>query len=138
MCATSRLLQLGLQWLFVGYNSLNTNAKAMCIAAHGHESEHNRALCSCRSKVITNFKILGISSAGLHALGYLLWKDLCLFAGLMMFLSISLQPERISGEQYGIHSDVWSLGISFMEVCKCLSFSHALWENQMKINIKLF
>uniref|UniRef100_A0A2K6MRV1 Dual specificity mitogen-activated protein kinase kinase 5 n=1 Tax=Rhinopithecus bieti TaxID=61621 RepID=A0A2K6MRV1_RHIBE len=33
--------------------------------------------------------------------------------------SDSLQPERISGEQYGIHSDVWSLGISFMEVC-CL------------------
>lgn len=82
--------------------------------------------------------MLGISSAGLHALGYLLGKDLCLFAGLMMFLSISLQPERISGEQYGIHSDVWSLGISFMEVCKCLSFSRALWENQMKINIKLF
>uniref|UniRef100_A0A8C8YHE3 mitogen-activated protein kinase kinase n=1 Tax=Prolemur simus TaxID=1328070 RepID=A0A8C8YHE3_PROSS len=30
-----------------------------------------------------------------------------------------MAPERISGEQYGIHSDVWSLGISFMEVC-CL------------------
>uniref|UniRef100_A0A2K5UQC9 Mitogen-activated protein kinase kinase 5 n=1 Tax=Macaca fascicularis TaxID=9541 RepID=A0A2K5UQC9_MACFA len=28
-----------------------------------------------------------------------------------------MAPERISGEQYGIHSDVWSLGISFMEVC---------------------
>ncbi|XP_008014321.1 dual specificity mitogen-activated protein kinase kinase 5 isoform X7 [Chlorocebus sabaeus] len=27
-----------------------------------------------------------------------------------------MAPERISGEQYGIHSDVWSLGISFMEV----------------------
>ncbi|XP_029420879.1 dual specificity mitogen-activated protein kinase kinase 5 isoform X5 [Nannospalax galili] len=27
-------------------------------------------------------------------------------------------PERISGEQYGIHSDVWSLGISFMEIQK--------------------
>ncbi|KAH0501295.1 Dual specificity mitogen-activated protein kinase kinase 5 [Microtus ochrogaster] len=26
-----------------------------------------------------------------------------------------MAPERISGEQYGIHSDVWSLGISFME-----------------------
>uniref|UniRef100_A0A8C2G9W5 mitogen-activated protein kinase kinase n=2 Tax=Cyprinus carpio TaxID=7962 RepID=A0A8C2G9W5_CYPCA len=25
-------------------------------------------------------------------------------------------PERISGEQYGIHSDVWSVGISFMEL----------------------
>uniref|UniRef100_A0A8D1H491 Mitogen-activated protein kinase kinase 5 n=1 Tax=Sus scrofa TaxID=9823 RepID=A0A8D1H491_PIG len=33
---------------------------------------------------------------------------------------VSTQPERISGEQYGIHSDVWSLGISFMEVCCCL------------------
>uniref|UniRef100_A0A8C9F189 mitogen-activated protein kinase kinase n=1 Tax=Pavo cristatus TaxID=9049 RepID=A0A8C9F189_PAVCR len=48
-----------------------------------------------------------------------------------------MAPERISGEQYGIHSDVWSLGISFMEVCKCLSFTCALWENQMKINIEL-
>lgn len=28
----------------------------------------------------------------------------------------TLQPERISGEQYGIHADVWSVGISFMEV----------------------
>uniref|UniRef100_A0A4W4H208 mitogen-activated protein kinase kinase n=1 Tax=Electrophorus electricus TaxID=8005 RepID=A0A4W4H208_ELEEL len=27
-----------------------------------------------------------------------------------------MAPERISGEQYGIHSDVWSVGISFMEV----------------------
>uniref|UniRef100_F6YUW6 mitogen-activated protein kinase kinase n=1 Tax=Xenopus tropicalis TaxID=8364 RepID=F6YUW6_XENTR len=27
-----------------------------------------------------------------------------------------MAPERIAGEQYGIHSDVWSLGISFMEV----------------------
>ncbi|XP_061414331.1 dual specificity mitogen-activated protein kinase kinase 5 isoform X2 [Lethenteron reissneri] len=26
-----------------------------------------------------------------------------------------MAPERIAGEQYGIHSDVWSLGISFME-----------------------
>lgn len=29
---------------------------------------------------------------------------------------VSQQPERISGEQYGIHADVWSVGISFMEV----------------------
>ncbi|XP_027426825.1 dual specificity mitogen-activated protein kinase kinase 5 isoform X4 [Zalophus californianus] len=29
-----------------------------------------------------------------------------------------MAPERISGEQYGIHSDVWSLGISFMEIQK--------------------
>ncbi|XP_039225588.1 dual specificity mitogen-activated protein kinase kinase 5 isoform X6 [Crotalus tigris] len=29
---------------------------------------------------------------------------------------IAVAPERISGEQYGIHSDVWSLGISFMEL----------------------
>uniref|UniRef100_A0A3Q1J224 mitogen-activated protein kinase kinase n=1 Tax=Anabas testudineus TaxID=64144 RepID=A0A3Q1J224_ANATE len=28
-----------------------------------------------------------------------------------------MAPERISGEQYGIHADVWSVGISFMEVC---------------------
>ncbi|KAM7039863.1 dual specificity mitogen-activated protein kinase kinase 5 [Acridotheres tristis] len=27
-----------------------------------------------------------------------------------------MAPERISGEQYGIHSDVWSLGIAFMEL----------------------
>lgn len=27
-----------------------------------------------------------------------------------------MAPERISGEQYGIHADVWSLGISFMEL----------------------
>lgn len=36
------------------------------------------------------------------------------------------QPERISGEQYGIHSDVWSLGISFMEVCTEFSSHIAL------------
>uniref|UniRef100_A0A9J7X1Z5 mitogen-activated protein kinase kinase n=1 Tax=Cyprinus carpio carpio TaxID=630221 RepID=A0A9J7X1Z5_CYPCA len=29
-------------------------------------------------------------------------------------------PERISGEQYGIHSDVWSVGISFMEPLQLL------------------
>ncbi|GCC34430.1 hypothetical protein chiPu_0012903 [Chiloscyllium punctatum] len=29
---------------------------------------------------------------------------------------VSTQPERIAGEQYGIHSDVWSFGISFMEL----------------------
>ncbi|ELK05300.1 Ladybird homeobox corepressor 1 [Pteropus alecto] len=33
---------------------------------------------------------------------------------------VSTQPERISGEQYGIHSDVWSLGISFMEPLQLL------------------
>uniref|UniRef100_A0AAQ4P581 mitogen-activated protein kinase kinase n=1 Tax=Gasterosteus aculeatus aculeatus TaxID=481459 RepID=A0AAQ4P581_GASAC len=27
-----------------------------------------------------------------------------------------MAPERISGEQYGIHADVWSLGISLMEL----------------------
>uniref|UniRef100_UPI00398F6EB4 dual specificity mitogen-activated protein kinase kinase 5 isoform X8 n=1 Tax=Pristiophorus japonicus TaxID=55135 RepID=UPI00398F6EB4 len=27
-----------------------------------------------------------------------------------------MAPERIAGEQYGIHSDVWSFGISFMEL----------------------
>ncbi|XP_072574093.1 dual specificity mitogen-activated protein kinase kinase 5 isoform X2 [Paramormyrops kingsleyae] len=30
--------------------------------------------------------------------------------------NVYMAPERISGEQYGIHSDVWSLGISFMEL----------------------
>uniref|UniRef100_A0A3Q4C0J0 mitogen-activated protein kinase kinase n=1 Tax=Mola mola TaxID=94237 RepID=A0A3Q4C0J0_MOLML len=30
-----------------------------------------------------------------------------------------MAPERISGEQYGIHADVWSVGISFMEVLSC-------------------
>uniref|UniRef100_A0A3Q1EQ71 mitogen-activated protein kinase kinase n=1 Tax=Acanthochromis polyacanthus TaxID=80966 RepID=A0A3Q1EQ71_9TELE len=41
-----------------------------------------------------------------------------------------MAPERISGEQYGIHADVWSVGISFMEVnlggvllSECFSFS---------------
>uniref|UniRef100_A0AAQ5Y4Z6 mitogen-activated protein kinase kinase n=1 Tax=Amphiprion ocellaris TaxID=80972 RepID=A0AAQ5Y4Z6_AMPOC len=29
-----------------------------------------------------------------------------------------MAPERISGEQYGIHADVWSVGISFMEIPK--------------------
>ncbi|XP_078386202.1 dual specificity mitogen-activated protein kinase kinase 5 isoform X4 [Cetorhinus maximus] len=29
-----------------------------------------------------------------------------------------MAPERIAGEQYGIHSDVWSFGISFMEIQK--------------------
>lgn len=40
--------------------------------------------------------------------------------------SVFLQPERISGEQYGIHSDVWSLGISFMEVC-CLQVDASMY-----------
>ncbi|NXJ97688.1 MP2K5 kinase, partial [Corythaixoides concolor] len=44
-----------------------------------------------------------------------------------------MAPERISGEQYGIHSDVWSLGISFMEVCKYLSFSRT--RARMKLNL---
>uniref|UniRef100_A0A3Q1BC41 mitogen-activated protein kinase kinase n=1 Tax=Amphiprion ocellaris TaxID=80972 RepID=A0A3Q1BC41_AMPOC len=30
-----------------------------------------------------------------------------------------MAPERISGEQYGIHADVWSVGISFMECFPC-------------------
>uniref|UniRef100_A0A3B3T7J4 mitogen-activated protein kinase kinase n=1 Tax=Paramormyrops kingsleyae TaxID=1676925 RepID=A0A3B3T7J4_9TELE len=34
--------------------------------------------------------------------------------------NVYMAPERISGEQYGIHSDVWSLGISFMEVSSLL------------------
>ncbi|XP_048078025.2 dual specificity mitogen-activated protein kinase kinase 5 isoform X6 [Ursus arctos] len=37
-----------------------------------------------------------------------------------------MAPERISGEQYGIHSDVWSLGISFMEVC-CLQIDASMY-----------
>ncbi|XP_067827447.1 dual specificity mitogen-activated protein kinase kinase 5 isoform X5 [Heptranchias perlo] len=31
-----------------------------------------------------------------------------------------MAPERIAGEQYGIHSDVWSFGISFMEPLQLL------------------
>uniref|UniRef100_A0A8C9ZNN3 mitogen-activated protein kinase kinase n=1 Tax=Sander lucioperca TaxID=283035 RepID=A0A8C9ZNN3_SANLU len=31
-----------------------------------------------------------------------------------------MAPERISGEQYGIHADVWSVGISFMEPLQLL------------------
>lgn len=34
----------------------------------------------------------------------------------LMVFDVFQQPERISGEQYGIHADVWSVGISFMEV----------------------
>ncbi|NXS52878.1 MP2K5 kinase, partial [Brachypteracias leptosomus] len=49
-----------------------------------------------------------------------------------------MAPERISGEQYGIHSDVWSLGISFMEVCKYLLVLCAPCENQIKSGIKIF
>uniref|UniRef100_A0A665TZ71 mitogen-activated protein kinase kinase n=1 Tax=Echeneis naucrates TaxID=173247 RepID=A0A665TZ71_ECHNA len=30
--------------------------------------------------------------------------------------NVYMAPERISGEQYGIHADVWSVGISFMEL----------------------
>ncbi|NXK98204.1 MP2K5 kinase, partial [Formicarius rufipectus] len=37
-----------------------------------------------------------------------------------------MAPERISGEQYGIHSDVWSLGISFMEVGTLILFPLSL------------
>uniref|UniRef100_A0A6Q2Y6F6 mitogen-activated protein kinase kinase n=1 Tax=Esox lucius TaxID=8010 RepID=A0A6Q2Y6F6_ESOLU len=37
-----------------------------------------------------------------------------------------MAPERISGEQYGIHSDVWSVGISFMEVPNNLVFHNSL------------
>uniref|UniRef100_A0A8C0GJ04 mitogen-activated protein kinase kinase n=1 Tax=Chelonoidis abingdonii TaxID=106734 RepID=A0A8C0GJ04_CHEAB len=39
-----------------------------------------------------------------------------------------MAPERISGEQYGIHSDVWSLGISFMEIQ--IIFTHSLLYNK--------
>uniref|UniRef100_A0AAR2KUP8 mitogen-activated protein kinase kinase n=1 Tax=Pygocentrus nattereri TaxID=42514 RepID=A0AAR2KUP8_PYGNA len=51
--------------------------------------------------------------------------DFCLCFPLQLVNSIAktyvgtnayMAPERISGEQYGIHSDVWSVGISFMEV----------------------
>lgn len=42
-------------------------------------------------------------------------------------VALCLQPERISGEQYGIHADVWSVGISFMEVCKLLMASSVSW-----------
>ena len=41
-----------------------------------------------------------------------------LFCGFLMILSLCqfLQPERIEGKAYGIHSEVWSLGISLFEV----------------------
>uniref|UniRef100_A0A2K6FSS6 Mitogen-activated protein kinase kinase 5 n=1 Tax=Propithecus coquereli TaxID=379532 RepID=A0A2K6FSS6_PROCO len=42
-----------------------------------------------------------------------------------------MAPERISGEQYGIHSDVWSLGISFMEVCCCLQIDTSVHPLQL-------
>ena len=29
---------------------------------------------------------------------------------------LPLQPERLRGDEYGVHSDVWSLGISLVEV----------------------
>uniref|UniRef100_A0A452R7L2 mitogen-activated protein kinase kinase n=1 Tax=Ursus americanus TaxID=9643 RepID=A0A452R7L2_URSAM len=45
--------------------------------------------------------------------------------------SVLLQPERISGEQYGIHSDVWSLGISFMERLILFPFSFPLQPLQL-------
>ncbi|XP_064871754.1 dual specificity mitogen-activated protein kinase kinase 5-like [Oncorhynchus nerka] len=48
-----------------------------------------------------------------------------------------MAPERISGEQYGIHSDVWSVGISFMESAVCsyslvssLQLPYGLWRGE--------
>ena len=32
-----------------------------------------------------------------------------------------MQPERILGGEYGIHSEVWSLGVSVLEVSLCTS-----------------
>lgn len=32
-----------------------------------------------------------------------------------------MQPERILGGEYGIHSEVWSLGVSVLEVSTVLS-----------------
>ncbi|GAB1294330.1 Dual specificity mitogen-activated protein kinase kinase 5 [Apodemus speciosus] len=40
------------------------------------------------------------------------------YVGTNAYMALHPGPERISGEQYGIHSDVWSLGISFMEIQK--------------------
>nr|XP_033707773.1 dual specificity mitogen-activated protein kinase kinase 5 isoform X6 [Tursiops truncatus] len=42
-----------------------------------------------------------------------------------------MAPERISGEQYGIHSDVWSLGISFME----LALGRFPYPQRLKISV---
>ncbi|NWX56725.1 MP2K5 kinase, partial [Promerops cafer] len=50
-----------------------------------------------------------------------------------------MAPERISGEQYGIHSDVWSLGISFMEVCRVhMHLARLKLTLNIKNNIKVF
>ena len=43
----------------------------------------------------------------------------------------STQPERILGGEYGIHSEVWSLGVSVLEVCAqcglCCTLSNNMW-----------
>ena len=36
-----------------------------------------------------------------------------------LFFYICVQPERILGGEYGIHSEVWSLGVSVLEVSLC-------------------
>jgi len=38
-----------------------------------------------------------------------------------------LQPERIKGEEYSIHSEVWSLGVSLFEVRAQLMCVYANW-----------
>lgn len=62
---------------------------------HGGESFHSKLLA-----VVKGVPLAAVASA-------FTWFDVMVF---------TLQPERISGEQYGIHADVWSVGISFMEV----------------------
>ena len=60
--------------------------------------------------------------------GYLNDQDLhwlkCLYGGELAQVSsqphvytMLLQPERIVGEEYGLHSDIWSLGVTLFEVC---------------------
>uniref|UniRef100_A0A8C5X8V5 mitogen-activated protein kinase kinase n=1 Tax=Malurus cyaneus samueli TaxID=2593467 RepID=A0A8C5X8V5_9PASS len=44
-----------------------------------------------------------------------------------------MAPERISGEQYGIHSDVWSLGISFMEVRRPLQLLQCIVDEESPV-----
>ncbi|XP_044078718.1 dual specificity mitogen-activated protein kinase kinase 5 isoform X4 [Siniperca chuatsi] len=41
-----------------------------------------------------------------------------------------MAPERISGEQYGIHADVWSVGISFMELALGM-FPYPQWNHHL-------
>ena len=38
------------------------------------------------------------------------------YSNVLHYLTHYLQPERIKGEDYSVHSEVWSLGVSLFEV----------------------